>query len=299
MGIKMEKIPKFRHVCLIGAGLIGGSLARLIRRENLAESVTAYSRTSRTRDRIKELGFVDTVANDIETAVSEAELIIVSVPVGASGAVAKTIGPHLMPGAIVTDTGSVKQAVIKAMLPYLPKTVHFVPGHPIAGTENTGPDAGFDTLFEGRWCILTPPEGTNENAIEAVTEVWKRAGSKVDQMSAAHHDMVLAITSHIPHLLAFNIVGTVAELEDQLKLEVVKYSAGGFRDFTRIAASDPEMWRDIFVENKDAVLEMLGRFSEDLSALQRAIRWNDASTLQTKFSETRQIRRDVIDAKQA
>ena len=291
--------PHFNRVALIGAGLIGGSLARVMRSQKLADHVTAYSRRAKTRDRIKELGFVDVVADDAATAVAGADLVVISVPVSASASVAEAIGPHLAPGTIVTDTGSVKQAVIDAMSPHLPSQVHFVPGHPIAGTEHTGPDAGFDQLFEGRWCVLTPPEGTDATAISIVANMWRSAGSMVEQMSAPHHDMVLAITSHIPHLLAFNIVGTVAELEDQIKLEVVKYSAGGFRDFTRIAASDPEMWRDIFIENKDAVLEMLGRFSEDLAALQRAIRWDDADALETKFTKTRDIRRDIIDAKQA
>jgi len=293
-----KKSFRFKNVALIGAGLIGGSLARVIKREQLADRVTAYSRRPETRQRIRDLGFVDNVADDIVTTVANADLVVVSVPVRASGSIAKAIGPHLRPGTIVTDTGSVKQAVIAAMGPHLPEQVHFVPGHPIAGTENTGPDSGFDTLFQGRWCILTPPDGTDPSAVSAIANMWERAGSKVDLMSATHHDMVLAITSHIPHLLAFNIVGTVAELEDQLKLEVIKYSAGGFRDFTRIAASDPEMWRDIFIGNKDAVLEMLGRFSEDLAALQRAIRWEDTEGLESKFTQTRDIRRDVIEAKQ-
>ncbi|SVC50049.1 uncharacterized protein METZ01_LOCUS302903, partial [marine metagenome] len=236
-----KKSFRFKNVALIGAGLIGGSLGRVIKREQLADRVTAYSRRPETRQRIRELGFVDNVADDIVTTVADADLVVVSVPVGASGSIAKAIGPHLKSGAIVTDTGSVKQAVIAAMGPHLPKQVHFVPGHPIAGTENTGPDSGFDTLFQGRWCVLTPPDGTDPRAVSTVASMWERAGSKVDLMSATHHDMVLAITSHIPHLLAFNIVGTVAELEEQLKLEVIKYSAGGFRDFTRIAASDPEM----------------------------------------------------------
>ena len=293
-----KKSFHFKNVSLIGAGLIGGSLARVIKRERLADRVTAYSRRPETRQRIRELGFVDSVADDIVTAVADADLVVVSVPVSASGSIAKAIGPHLRSGAIVTDTGSVKQAVIAAMGPHLPEQVHFVPGHPIAGTENTGPDSGFDTLFQGRWCVLTPPDGTDPEAVSAITNMWERAGSKVDLMSATHHDMVLAITSHIPHLLAFNIVGTVSELEEQLKLEVIKYSAGGFRDFTRIAASDPEMWRDIFIENKEAVLEMLGRFSEDLAALQRAIRWEDTDGLESKFSQTRDIRRGIIEAKQ-
>lgn len=289
----------FDRVALIGAGLIGSSLARVIRREHLANHIVAHSRRPETRARLQELGIADTVARDVETAVKGADLIVISVPVGASGDIAEKIGPHLKDGAIVTDTGSVKKSVIRAMSPYLPDTAHFVPGHPIAGTENSGPDAGFASLFEGRWCVLTPSAGTDLKAVDKVAQLWEAVGSKVDQMSAEHHDMVLAITSHIPHLIAFNIVGTVADLEDDTKKEAVKYAASGFRDFTRIAASDPEMWRDVFMENREAVLEMLGRFSEDLSVLQRAIRRGDAHGLETKFKRTRNLRRDVIDAKQA
>ena len=293
-----EKIL-FDRVALIGAGLIGSSLGRAIRQEQLAKSVAAYSRRSDTRERLSHLGIVDNVAKSIKEAVDDADLIIISVPVGASEDVAKKLGPHIKPGAIVTDTGSVKESVIRAVVPHLPNSANFVPGHPIAGTENSGPEAGFASLFEGRWCVITPTNDTNQSAIDKVTNLWQRMGSKVDIMSAAHHDKVLAITSHIPHLIAFNIVGTVADLEDDTKMEAVKYAAGGFRDFTRIAASDPEMWRDVFMENREAVLEMLGRFSEDLSALQRAIRRGDANNLETKFTRTRDLRRRVIDAEQA
>tara|TARA_B100000029_G_scaffold195180_1_gene193288 strand:- start:3905 stop:4795 length:891 start_codon:yes stop_codon:yes gene_type:complete len=293
-----EKIL-FDRVALIGAGLIGSSLGRAIRQEQLAKSVAAYSRRSDTRERLSHLGIVDNVAKSIKEAVDDADLIIISVPVGASEDVAKKLAPHIKPGAIVTDTGSVKESVIRAVVPHLPNSANFVPGHPIAGTENSGPEAGFASLFEGRWCVITPTNDTNQSAIDKVTNLWQRMGSKVDIMSAAHHDKVLAITSHIPHLIAFNIVGTVADLEDDTKMEAVKYAAGGFRDFTRIAASDPEMWRDVFMENREAVLEMLGRFSEDLSALQRAIRRGDANSLETKFTRTRDLRRRVIDAEQA
>ncbi len=289
----------FDRVALIGAGLIGSSLGRAIRQEQLAKSVTAYSRRSDTRKRLSHLGIVDSVAESIEEAVDGADLIIISVPVGASEDVAARIGPHIKPDAVVTDTGSVKESVIRAITPHIPNSANFVPGHPIAGTENSGPEAGFASLFEGRWCVITPTDDTSESAIDQVTNLWRRVGSKVDIMTPAHHDKVLAITSHIPHLIAFNIVGTVADLEGDTKMEVVKYAAGGFRDFTRIAASDPEMWRDVFMENREAVLEMLGRFSEDLSALQRAIRRGDANSLETKFTRTRDLRRRVIDAKQA
>ena len=289
----------FDRVALIGAGLIGSSLGRAIRQEQLAKSVTAYSRRSDTRKRLSHLGIVDSVAESIEEAVDGADLIIISVPVGASEDVAVRIGPHIKPDAVVTDTGSVKESVIRAITPHIPNSANFVPGHPIAGTENSGPEAGFASLFEGRWCVITPTDDTSESAIDQVTNLWRRVGSKVDIMTPAHHDKVLAITSHIPHLIAFNIVGTVADLEGDTKMEVVKYAAGGFRDFTRIAASDPEMWRDVFMENREAVLEMLGRFSEDLSVLQRAIRRGDANGLETKFTRTRDLRRRVIDAKQA
>jgi cyclohexadieny/prephenate dehydrogenase len=295
----MTKEPHFQRVALIGIGLIGSSLARVIRREGLADAVVATSRSAETRRRAGELGIVDEVVDSAEAAVAGADLVVICVPVGAYGAVGQAIAPHLRDGAIVTDVGSVKGAVIAALAPHMPAGVHLVPGHPIAGTEHSGPEAGFDSLFEGRWCVLTPPDGTDPGAVEKVAALWRRAGSLVDVMDAAHHDMVLAITSHIPHLIAYNIVGTVADLEDRTKRETIKYAAAGFRDFTRIAASDPVMWRDIFLNNKDAVLEMLGRFNEDLAALQRAIRWDDGEALERMFARTREIRRGVIEADQA
>ena len=231
-------------------------------------------------------------------AADGADLVVICAPVGAYAAIAEAIGPRLKPGAIVSDVGSVKQAAIEAIAPHLPPGVHLVPGHPIAGTENSGPEAGFETLFEGRWMLLTPPAGTDAAAIERVAELWRSTGSMIDILDAAHHDHVLAITSHIPHLIAYTIVGTATDLEDHLKSEVIKYSASGFRDFTRIAASDPVMWRDVFLNNRDAVLEMLGRFSEDLTGLQRAIRVGDADALYDLFARTREIRRGVVDAGQ-
>jgi cyclohexadieny/prephenate dehydrogenase len=231
-------------------------------------------------------------------AVEGADLVIVCIPVGVCGAVAKEIGPHLKAGATISDVGSVKGSVVRDMVPHLPKNIHFVPAHPVAGTEHSGPDAGFAELFEGRWCILTPPEGTDPMAAERLAAFWRRLGANVETMTPEHHDMVLAITSHIPHLIAYNIVGTAADMEQVTQGEVIKFSAGGFRDFTRIAASDPVMWRDVFLNNKDAVLEMLGRFSEDLAALQRMIRWDDGNALEELFSRTRAIRRGIIEAGQ-
>jgi cyclohexadieny/prephenate dehydrogenase len=230
--------------------------------------------------------------------VKDADLVIVSVPVGASGQVAKAIGPALKPGAIVSDVGSVKESVIRMMQPHLPKNVHFVPAHPVAGTEYSGPEAGFPELFRGRWTILTPPAGTDSAAVDQVRAFWAGLGALVEIMAADHHDMVLAITSHVPHLIAYNIVGTAAHLEQVTESEVMKFAAGGFRDFTRIAASDPTMWRDVFLNNKQAVLEMLGRFSEDLTALQRAIRFGDGDALFELFTRTRAIRRGIVEAGQ-
>ena len=289
----------FERVALIGVGLIGSSLARVIRQENLADHVAAYSRRPKTRKRLKELEIVDDVTPNIKMAVEDADLVVISVPVAASGSVAEKIGPHLKSGAIITDTGSVKEAVIKAVTPYLPKTVHFVPGHPIAGTENSGPKAGFDALFDKRWCVLTPSEGTALSAVKKIRALWQALGAYVEIMDAKHHDQVLAITSHLPHLIAYTLVNTATELERDLKKDVVRFSAGGFRDFTRIAASDPTMWRDVFLSNRDAVLDTLGRFTEDLTALQRAIRRGDGDLLYDRFSRTRAIRREIIDAKQA
>jgi cyclohexadieny/prephenate dehydrogenase len=289
------KTPMFERVALIGIGLIGSSLARVIRREGLARTIVVSTRRAETLARAQDLDLGDRYVQDAGAAVEGADLVIVSVPVGASGEVARAIGPHLTPGAIVSDVGSVKADVVRQMVPHLPPHAHFVPAHPVAGTEHSGPDAGFAELFENRWCIVTPPAGADAAAVDKLVAFWKACGSKVETMTPEHHDMVLAITSHIPHLIAYNIVGTAADLETVTKSEVIKFSAGGFRDFTRIAASDPTMWRDVFLHNKDAVLEMLGRFIEDLFVLQRAIRFSDGETLFREFTETRAIRRGILD----
>ena len=289
----------FERIALIGIGLIGSSLARAIRAKGLAGETVATSRSADTRARAAALDIVDRVVDTPEEAVKGADLIVLGAPVGASGALAQTIAPALDPGAIVTDVGSVKGAVIEAVAPHMPDGVHFVPGHPIAGTEHSGPEAGFPELFEGRWCVLTPPEGTDEAVVERVAALWRAVGSTVDLMTPEHHDLVLAITSHIPHLIAYNIVSTVFDLEERTQKEAIKYAAGGFRDFTRIAASDPVMWRDVFLNNREAVLEMLTTFNEDLARLQRAIRRGEGDTLEKIFTETRAIRRGVIEAKQA
>ncbi len=288
----------FRRIALIGIGLIGSSLARVVKRDRLAGHVVGCARRAETLAAAERLEIVDSTTQDPCEAAAGADLVIICTPLGSYGAIARAIAPSLAPGAIVSDVGSVKGAVLEAVLPHLPDGVHFVPGHPIAGTENTGPEAGFDTLFEGRWFLITPPPGTDEAAIERVSELWRRAGSMIARMDAAHHDYVLAITSHIPHLIAYTIVGTATDLEDHLKSEVIKYSAAGFRDFTRIAGSDPVMWRDIFLNNRDAVLEMLGRFTEDLTALQRAVRVGDGAALELLFKRTRDIRRGVVAAQQ-
>jgi len=290
--------PLFDTLALIGVGLIGSSIARASRAQGAVRSIIATARSSKTRKRVAELGLADKVVETNAEAVEGADLVIVCVPVGACGAVAKEIGKHLKPGAIVSDVGSVKGSIVRDMAPHLPKTVHFVPAHPVAGTEHSGPDAGFAELFENRWCILTPPEGTDPAAVERLAAFWRRLGANVEIMSAEHHDIVLAITSHLPHLIAYNIVGTAADMEQVTQGEVIKFSAGGFRDFTRIASSDPVMWRDVFLNNKEAVLEMLGRFSEDLAALQRMIRWDDGEALEAHFTRTRAIRRGIIEAGQ-
>ena len=290
--------PLFDRVAFIGIGLIGSSIARVMRRDGLAGSIIACARSDETLNTALELGIADEVTKDPAVAATGADLVMICTPVSTYGAIAAAISPSLKPGAIVTDVGSVKASAIKAVLPHLPEGVHFVPGHPIAGTENSGPKSGFDTLFEGRWFLITPPPGTDQEAIDKVAELWTRAGSNIDYLEPEHHDQVLAITSHLPHLIAYTIVGTATDLEDHIKSEVVKYSASGFRDFTRIAASDPVMWRDIFLENRDAVLEMLGRLSEDLAGLQRAIRVGDGDTLEALFRRTREIRRGVVAAGQ-
>jgi cyclohexadieny/prephenate dehydrogenase len=290
--------PMFKRVALIGLGLIGASLAHVMRRENLARHIAGHAKTGATRNRAMELGLCHTIHETAAAAAAGADLIVLCVPVSACGPLAREIASSLAPGAIVTDVGSVKQAVIRDVAPHIPDGVDFVPGHPIAGTEYSGPDAGFADLFHNRWCILTPPEGCNSKAVERLRAWWTACGAQVDIMTPEHHDLVLAITSHLPHLIAYNIVTTAADLEQVTSSEVIKYSAGGFRDFTRIAASDPVMWRDVFLNNREAVLEMLGRFSEDLSALQRAIRWGDGEKLFQLFNRAREIRRGIIAAGQ-
>ncbi|HEV3242139.1 MAG TPA: prephenate/arogenate dehydrogenase family protein [Methyloceanibacter sp.] len=290
--------PLFDTIAIVGLGLIGSSVARGAKQRGLARRVIGYDLSLQVHTRAKELGFCDHVANTQAEAVKDAELVLIAVPVGATAEAVKSIAPHFAKGAILTEVGSVKAAVIRQVLAALPAQTTFVPGHPIAGTEHSGPDAGFAELFEGRWCILTPCEKSSEAAVEKVAKFWKGLGSAVETMTPEHHDIVLAITSHIPHLIAFNIVGTAADVEEVTRSEVIKFSAGGFRDFTRIAASDPVMWRDVFLNNKEAVLEMLGRFSEDLAALQRMIRWDDGTALLELFTRTRAIRRGIIEAGQ-
>jgi cyclohexadieny/prephenate dehydrogenase len=286
--------PLFNRLALIGMGLIGSSIARAARAQGAVRSIVATARSAATRRRVAELGLADQVVETNAAAVEGADLVIVCIPVGACGAAAAEIGPHLAPGAIVSDVGSVKGAVLKDMAPHIPKGVHFVPAHPVAGTEHSGPDAGFAELFVGRWCILTPPPGADQAAVDKLAEFWRVLGANVEAMSAEHHDLVLGITSHLPHLIAYTIVGTAEELGQVTRSEVLQFSAGGFRDFTRIAASDPTMWRDVFLANRDAVLEMLGRFNEDLSLLTRAIRNGDGETLFNHFTRTRAIRRGIV-----
>ena len=291
-------MDKFSKVTFIGFGLINSSLAHVFKLKTLAKETTAFSRSKETREKIKNLNIVDNVDDNIRESVKDSDLIVLGVPVGAMESIVCEIAPFLKSGTIITDVGSVKKHLIDSILPILPSDVFFVPGHPIAGTEKSGPEAGFAELFNGRWCILTPNKNTSQVALEKVKFIWEQAGMQITTMDAEYHDRVLAITSHIPHLVAFSIVGTVTELEDQLKTEVIKYSAGGFRDFTRIAASDPIMWRDVFLNNSEAVLEMLGRFIEDLTALQKSIRWQDGDSLENLFTKTREIRKGIISEEQ-
>jgi cyclohexadieny/prephenate dehydrogenase len=291
----MNATPLFQRIALIGFGLIGGSIARAARAQGLAGEIVTTARSARTRARVEELDIVDRVVETNAEAAQDADLVILCIPVGACGAVAQQIAPHLKAGAIVSDVGSVKAAVARDMAPYLPDNVHFIPAHPVAGTEHSGPDSGFAELFIDRWCILTPPEGADPDAVERLRAFWAGLGARVEIMTPDHHDLVLAITSHLPHLIAYTIVGTADELEGVTQSEVLKFSAGGFRDFTRIAASDPTMWRDVFLTNKDAVLEMLGTFNEDLSKLTRAIRRGDGEALFEHFSRTRAIRRGIVE----
>ena len=288
----------FKRVALIGIGLIGSSLARVIRRDNLADHIVINARTQKSLDTATDLGLADSTTLDPAEAVKGADLVVFCTPIGSYEALAKTIVANLETGCIVSDVGSVKKMVIDILAPLMPDGVQLVPGHPIAGTEHSGPEAGFAELFQDRWCILTPAKDADQTAVDKVTALWTTANMKVEIMDAVHHDHVLAITSHLPHLIAYTIVGTATDLADDLEQEVVKYSASGFRDFTRIAASDPTMWRDIFLNNREAVLDILGRFSEDLTAMQRAIRHGEGDTLVDAFTRTREIRRKIIDAKQ-
>ncbi|MEW5963317.1 MAG: prephenate/arogenate dehydrogenase family protein [Pseudomonadota bacterium] len=294
----MSGVTHFQRVALIGIGLIGSSISHACRRGDIAGEIVGAARSEATRQKALELGLVARAEPDAAAAVRGADLVVLCSPVGTYGGLAAEIGPHLAPGAILTDVGSVKAAVVRDIAPHVPAGVHFVPGHPIAGTEQSGPEAGFAELFDGRWCILTPPEGTEPAAVARLEAFWRALGSQVEIMTPEHHDLVLAITSHVPHLIAYNIVNTAEHLERVTNSEVIKFSAGGFRDFTRIAASDPVMWRDVFLNNKEAVLEMLGRFSEDLTALQRAIRFGDGETLERVFTEARAVRRGIIAAGQ-
>ena len=289
------KSPIFNRLALIGVGLIGSSIARAARAQGAARTIVATARSAATRRRVAELGLADQVVESNAAAVAGADLVIVCIPVGVCGPVAKEIAAHLKAGAIVSDVGSVKGSVLRDMAPHLPKGVHFIPAHPVAGTEYSGPDAGFAELFVNRYCILTPPQGADATAIQKLTAFWSALGANVETMTADHHDLVLAITSHLPHLIAYTIVGTADELGQVTRSEVLQFSAGGFRDFTRIAASDPTMWRDVFLANKDAVLEMLGRFNKDISALTKAIRKDDGEALFNHFARTRSIRKGIVE----
>jgi cyclohexadieny/prephenate dehydrogenase len=291
----MSATPHFQRVALIGFGLIGGSIARAAKLQGLAGEIVTTARSEKTRARVMELGIVDQVVATNAEAVKDADLVILCIPVGACGPVAQEIAAHLKPGAIISDVGSVKGAIVRDMAPHLPKGIHFVPAHPVAGTEHSGPDSGFAELFINRWCILTPPEGVDAAATDRLRAFWTAMGAKVEVMTPDHHDLVLAITSHLPHLIAYTIVGTADELQQVTESEVIKFSAGGFRDFTRIAASDPTMWRDVFLANKEAVLEMLGTFTEDLAKLTRAIRRGDGEALFDHFTRTRAIRRGIVE----
>jgi len=288
----------YQRVALIGLGLIAGSMALAMRRAGLAGEIVGSARTKETREKAVEIGLCDAVYNSAAEAVAGADLVVLCVPVGAMGAVAAEIGPHLKTGATVSDVGSVKRAVIDAVGPHIPDGVHFIPAHPLAGTEKSGPTAGFAELFDGRWCLIVPEAGTDEAAIERLETLWQKMGAKTDRMEADHHDLVLAVTSHAPHLIAYTMVGVADDLARVTDTEVVNYSAAGFRDFTRIAASDPTMWRDVFLNNKEATLEILGRFTEELFALQRAIRLGDGDHLFDYFTRTRAIRRGIIEAGQ-
>ncbi|UTH44033.1 prephenate/arogenate dehydrogenase family protein [Loktanella salsilacus] len=287
----------YNKVALIGLGLIASSMALAMKRGGLATTITGYARSQETRDIARELNLCE-VFDTAAEAVQDADLVVLCVPVGAMAAVMADIGPALKPGATLSDVGSVKKAVIEAVAPFVPEGVHFVPAHPLAGTEHSGPRSGFATLFDNRWCIIVPTEGSDRAAVEQLEKLWQGIGANTDEMDADHHDLVLAVTSHTPHLIAYTMVGVADDLSRVTDSEVIKYSAAGFRDFTRIAASDPTMWRDVFLTNKEATLEILGRFTEELFSLQRAIRTGDGEHLHDYFTRTRAIRRGIIDAGQ-
>ena len=288
----------YDRVALIGLGLIASSMFWAIKRAGLAGEETGYARSQETRDTARRIGLCDRVCDSAREAVEGADLVVLCVPVGVMGDVAADLAPALKPGATVSDVGSVKRAVIDAVAPHIPETVHFIPAHPLAGTEHSGPESGFESLFDNRWCLLVSDNGADEQAIAALQQLWQGMGAKVERMDPDHHDLVLAVTSHAPHLIAYTMVGVADDLSRVTDSEVIQYSAAGFRDFTRIAASDPTMWRDVFLANKDATLEILGRFTEELFALQRAIRRGDGAHLHDYFTRTRQIRRGIIEAGQ-
>ena len=288
----------YEKVALIGLGLIASSMAHAMKKSGLASHIAGHAKTEASRAAALEIGFCDSVHATAAEAVAGADLIVLAVPVGAMGVVAAEIAPHLKAGATLTDVGSVKQAVVEAVAPHVPKGVHFIPGHPLAGTEHSGPHSGFATLFQNRWCLLVPTEGVPSDATTRLRRLWEGMGAHVDVMDAAHHDLVLAVTSHTPHLIAYTMVGVADHLAQVTESEIIKYSAAGFRDFTRIAASDPTMWRDVFLTNKDATLDILGRFTEELFVLQRAIRMGDGEALFDYFTRTRAIRRGIIEAGQ-
>lgn len=288
----------YNNVALIGLGLIASSIGHGLKKNGLCKSISGYAKTSKTRKKAIELNIVDKICETAKEAVIDADLIIISTPIGVMGDVAKEIAPALKKGATLTDVGSVKEDVISLIEPHLPSSVHFIPGHPVAGTERSGPESGFAELFYDRWCLLTPVPNTDQFALSKLIEMWEKLGARVDTMDAKHHDLVLAVTSHSPHLIAYTMVGVADDLRRVTNSEVVNYSAAGFRDFTRIAASDPTMWRDVFLHNKEATLEILGRFTEELFSLQRAIRKGDGDFLHEYFSRTRKIRRGIVEAGQ-
>ena len=290
--------PVYEKVALLGLGLIAGSIAWACRRDDVAGEIRGYARSAESRDKTRKLGFCDVVCDSAIEAVQDADLVVLAVPVGAMGPLAREIAPHLKPGCTVTDVGSVKRTVIEEVAPHIPEGVFFVPAHPMAGTEHSGPDAGFASLYDNRWCLIVPTEGAPEADVARLEEFWHRLGANTERMEAEHHDLVCAVVSHIPHLIAYTMVGVADDLSKVSEKEVIKFSAAGFRDFTRIAASDPTMWRDVFLTNKEATIEMLGRFTEELFALQRAIRTGDGEQLHAYFTRTRAIRRGILQAGQ-